>query len=151
MVPTSLTVVVRAGCAPTCVAKNGSSSYRTRARLARDSVQNGRLDILRGLPRLRDEGLFAAWAFRIITRKCAKLIANLQNIRKTLNAVSAEQSHDAPRMDDTERLADSKPVHEALARRPVEQRTAVALVIPAGTVESAFNLLRTRSLAADPA
>ena len=121
------------------------------AEQARDAVQNGWLDILRGLPGLRDEGVFAAWAFRIITRKCAKQIANLQSIRKTLNAVSAERSQDALRTDDPERLVDSKPIHEALAKLPVEQRTAVALFyleemsvaevavaldIPVGTVKS---------------
>ncbi|MGI9422734.1 MAG: RNA polymerase sigma factor [Hyphomicrobiaceae bacterium] len=121
------------------------------AEQARDAVQDGWLDILRGLPRLKDEGVFAAWAFRIITCKCAKQIAGLQKTRKTLKTVSAEQSRDAQGSDDIERAADSKPVHEALAKLPVEQRTAVALFyledmsvaevavaldIPVGTVKS---------------
>ena len=60
------------------------------AEQSRDAVQDGWVEILRGLPKLKDDGAFPAWAFRIITRKCAKHIAGLQKARATLETVSGE-------------------------------------------------------------
>ena len=130
---------------------------------ARDAVQDGWLDILRGLPRLRDDGAFPAWAFRIVTRNCAKQIVRLQKTRKTLDALSAEQSPTLLGADDIERAADRNPVHRALARLPTEQRAAVALFyledmsvaevavaldIPVGTVKSRLMNARKKLRAA---
>jgi DNA-directed RNA polymerase specialized sigma24 family protein len=39
---------------------------------------------LRGLHKHQDEGAFSAWAFRIITRKCARHIAKLHKNREVL-------------------------------------------------------------------
>ncbi len=133
------------------------------AEQARDTVQDSWLEILRGLPRLKDDGAFPAWSFRIITRKCAKQIAGLQTSRKIIEAVSAEQSPNTQDVDNIERAADGKPIHKALAKLPVEQRTAVALFyledmsvaevavaldIPVGTVKSRLMNARKKLRAA---
>ncbi|MBT3360834.1 MAG: sigma-70 family RNA polymerase sigma factor [Rhodospirillales bacterium] len=121
------------------------------AEQARDVVQDGWVEILRGLPKLKDDHAFQAWAFRIITRKCAKHIAGLQKTRRTLETMSGDQTPDSRAEDEIERAADRKPVHAALAKLPAEHRTAIALFyleemsvaevavaleIPVGTVKS---------------
>ncbi len=133
------------------------------AEQARDTVQESWLDILHGLPRLRDDGAFPAWSFRIITRKCAKQIAGLQKSRSIIEAVSAEPSPSTQDVDNIEQAADGKPVHKALAKLPAEQRTAVALFyleemsvaevavaldIPVGTVKSRLMNARKKLRAA---
>jgi DNA-directed RNA polymerase specialized sigma24 family protein len=39
---------------------------------ARDAVQDGWVEIVTGLSRLRDDRAFAAWAYRIVSRRCAR-------------------------------------------------------------------------------
>jgi len=41
--------------------------------MAREAVQDGWVEILRGLGGLRDELAFPAWALRIVTRRCRRL------------------------------------------------------------------------------
>ena len=43
------------------------------ADLAREAAQDGWVEILRGLGRLRDERAFPAWAYQIVTRRCAQI------------------------------------------------------------------------------
>ena len=57
---------------------------------ARDAVQDGWTEILRGLPNLREDGAFAAWAFRIVSRRCAKQIAGQKRRRETLASLAEE-------------------------------------------------------------
>ncbi len=121
------------------------------AEQTRDVVQDGWVEILRGLPKLQDDGAFPAWAFRIITRKCAKHIAGQQKTRKTLTAMSGEPMPDNRADGAIERAIDRKPVHAALAKLPAGHRAAIALFyledmsvaevavaleIPVGTVKS---------------
>jgi RNA polymerase sigma factor (sigma-70 family) len=121
------------------------------AEQARDAVQDGWADILRGLPKLNDEAAFAAWAFRIVTRKCAKHISGLQKNRTLVEAMSGEPLPENRAEDKTERESDRQSVHKALAKLPAEHRVAVALFyledmsvaevavaldIPVGTVKS---------------
>ena len=130
---------------------------------ARDAVQDGWLDILRGLPKLQDDGAFPAWAFRIITRKCARHITGSQKHRVVLQTMSDEPGPDHMGEDEIERAADRKPLHEALAKLPTEHRGAVALFyledmsvaevavaldIPAGTVKSRLMNARKKLRAA---
>jgi RNA polymerase sigma factor (sigma-70 family) len=118
---------------------------------ARDAVQDGWAEILRGLPGLRDDAAFPAWAFRIITRKCARQISALQGARRTLAALSGEPVAAMRAEDDMEQAAERKPIHDALATLSAEHRAAVALFyledmsvaeaevaldIPVGTVKS---------------
>jgi len=130
---------------------------------ARDAVQDGWIDILRGLPKLQDDGAFPAWAFRIITRKCARHVTGLQKNREILHAMSDEPGPDHMGEDEIERTADHKPLHEALAKLPAEHRGAVALFyledmsvaevavaldIPVGTVKSRLMNARKKLRAA---
>jgi len=117
---------------------------------AREAVQDGWLEILRGLPKLKDDGAFTVWAFRIITRRCARVIAGLQKTRRIRDAVLQEAVPilaDAPSTSSAERRA----LHAAMADLPNGHRAAVAmfyleelgvaevavaLAIPVGTVKS---------------
>lgn len=131
--------------------------------IAKDAVQDGWIDILRGLPSLQDDGAFLAWAFRIITRKCSRHIAGLQKSRVILKAVSEEPQPDHMGGEEIEQAADRGPLHEALTRLPAEHRGAVALFyleemsiaevavaldIPAGTVKSRLMNARNKLRAA---
>ena len=133
------------------------------AEQARDAVQDGWIDILRGLSKLQDDSAFPAWAFRIITRKCARHIAGLQKSRLILQTMSDEPGPDHVAEDEIEWSADRKPLHEALAKLPAEHRgaialfyledmsvaeVAVALDIPVGTVKSRLMNARKKLRAA---
>jgi len=133
------------------------------AEQAKDVVQDGWLEILRGLPRLRDDAAFPAWAFRIMTRKCAKHIAGLQRRRAALKAVSNEPAPNDDSRRDCELLADRGPVRAALDKLPAGHRAAVALFyleemsvaevavaleIPVGTVKSRLMNARQKLRAA---
>lgn len=45
---------------------------------AQDAVQTGWSEIVRGLARLQDERAFPAWAYRIVSRACAKQVPTQQ-------------------------------------------------------------------------
>ena len=118
---------------------------------ARDAVQESWLEIFRGLSNLKDDGSFAVWAFRIVSRRCARQIARLQKRRTVLAAVSADiATHHSPE-DKAELAADRRPLRDAMAKLPAEHRAAIALFyleemsvaevavaleIPVGTVKS---------------
>lgn len=102
------------------------------AEMAREAVQDGWIEILRGLGGLRDELAFPAWALRIVTRRARRLGG-----RRGL-----DRARQAPLDDD---LADASAGSEGesgdgpdvLARRtlqrgiealPPDQRAALALV-----------------------
>lgn len=115
---------------------------------ARDAAQAAWVEILRGLPRLRDERAFPAWAFRIVSRRCASLVGIAVRDRRLARSIAAEtgeaESADLPTVDD-ERL------RLAIADLPAEQGSAIALFyleelsvaevavalgVPAGTVKT---------------
>lgn len=117
--------------------------------LAREAVQDAWTEIVSGLPRLRDAEAFAAWSFRIVTRRCARLIRKRQSSRALAQAVAIEP----PPEDraDLDRSADAARIRRAMAELPAEQRAAVwlfyqqdqsiaeiavALDVPAGTVKT---------------
>ena len=58
--------------------------------MAQDVLQDAWLDIVRGLGRLNDPAAFPAWAYRIVTRKCAGMIRKRQRVRDTQAAMAAE-------------------------------------------------------------
>ncbi len=133
------------------------------AEQARDAVQEGWIDILRGITKLKDDGAFQAWAFRIITRKCSKHIAGSQKDRVIHQSILDEPGPDHVAGDEIERAADRQPLKEALAKLPSEHRAAVALFyledmsvaevavaleIPAGTVKTRLMNARKKLRAA---
>jgi RNA polymerase sigma factor (sigma-70 family) len=94
---------------------------------ARDAVQDGWIEILRGFHNLQDEGAFSAWAFRIITRKCGKHIAGLRRNRAILQDMSDEALPDPPTENGIEKADGRKPLREALAKLPAPHRAAIGL------------------------
>ena len=117
--------------------------------LAREAAQEGWIEILRGLGRLRDERAFPAWAYQIVSRRCARQIGRLRQGRALAAAAAAEPVENvAPEEGDAPALAR---LRSAIAGLPPEQRaaialfyledlgiaeTAVALNVPAGTVKT---------------
>ena len=133
------------------------------AELARDTLQDAWIDILRGLGGLSDAAAFPAWAYRIVTRKCAASVRGLQRRRRTGAALAAEPTA----VDHSERTAEARadrgPLALALAALPAEQRTAmalyyiedftvtetsVALSVPAGTIKTRLMHARRKMRAA---
>lgn len=118
------------------------------AQLAADAVQEAWLRIARGLPRLRDDAAFPAFAFQIVTRCCAQAISRIERDRDLGAAVAAEPE---PPPNDADRDADLAKVRAAMAALPGDQRAAIALYhfegfsvaetaaaldVPAGTIKT---------------
>jgi len=130
---------------------------------ARDAVQSAWVEIVRGLDRLRDPAAFPAWAYRIVTRRCAATIGGRRRDR-VLAAGMAQEAGVLPEMppgpdakDDHARL------RAAVRALPPDQRaaialfhfeglsvaeTAVALDVPAGTVKTRLMHARRKLRAA---
>jgi len=121
------------------------------AEQARDVVQDGWGDIVKGLPRLNDAAVFPAWAYRIIARRAADRIRRAQRDRKLAQNYAAEPVAQTVGSTEMETYADRTPLNQAMAVLPPEQRAAVALFytegfsvaeiavalnIPAGTVKT---------------
>ena len=87
--------------------------------LARDAVQDGWAEIVRSLPRLADTAAFPAWAYRIVSRRCAKAIGKAVYRRRLEQALEQEP----PAQGGPELLG----LREAIAALPPDQRAAVAL------------------------
>ena len=115
---------------------------------AEDAAQAAWVEIARGLGRLRDERAFPAWAYRIVTRRCARLIAGRQSYRRLARDFAAE-NQTPESMPETDPRGDR--LSAAIRALPAAQRaavalfyfeemsvaeTAVALDIPAGTAKT---------------
>lgn len=126
--------------------------------LAEESVQSAWIEVLKGLKTLKDERLFAAWAYRIVTRQAGRRIGRIVADRR----IEAELAHEADHGTDP-----AEPVSPGLARTlatlPPQQRAAialhyfeglsipeiaVALEVPAGTVKTRLMHARLRLKAA---
>lgn len=92
---------------------------------ARDAVQEAWVEIVRGLPRLHDVTAFPAWAFRIVSRRCARWVRKTQQ-RRRLHAEFAPQAETIVPADG-ERAADAARLTRAMAMLPPDQRAALAL------------------------
>lgn len=114
---------------------------------ARDAAQAGWLEIVRSLRALQDERAFPAWAYRIVTRCCGRLVREAVRQRETLAELVLEPMPEEPGATsmDADRLC------AALRTLPSDQRAAVALFyleelsvaevavaldVPAGTVKT---------------
>ena len=118
--------------------------------MAREAAQDGWIEIVRGVGRLRDERAFPAWAYQIVTRRCARLIGRVRRERTLAAAAAAEPvfGTDSPEAVDP---GGEARLRTALAALPEAQRAAVglfyledlsvaevaiALNVPAGTVKT---------------
>lgn len=118
--------------------------------LAREAAQDGWIEIVRGVGRLRDERAFPAWAYQIVTRRCARQIGRVRRERTLAAAASAEPVFEAAAPESSDPGAAGR-LRTALAALPQPQRAAVglfyledmsvaevavALNVPAGTVKT---------------
>ncbi|MBV7410530.1 RNA polymerase sigma factor [Maritimibacter sp. DP1N21-5] len=92
---------------------------------ARDIVQEAWVEILRGLPRLRDDHAFLPWALRITTRRVARDIRRRQAGRALASAYAAETDPTVP--EDGPGASDAAKVRRAIARLPADQAATIAL------------------------
>lgn len=119
--------------------------------LARDMVQEAWVEILRGLRRLDDVAAFPAWAFRIVTRRCARAVRGRQLERARLVEVELEAVTPSEQDAAGERASELAIVRAAMQALPAPQRAAlslfyledlsvaeiaVALDVPPGTVKT---------------
>ena len=115
---------------------------------ARDAAQAAWVEIVRGLHRLRDDRAFSAWAYRLVSRKCAKQIHGAIRRRGLDSALAVEPEPELPGPD---AAVDAKRLRSAIAVLPPDQRAAIALFyleemsvaevavaldVPAGTVKT---------------
>ena len=127
--------------------------------LAGDAVQEAWAEIVAGLGRLRDVRAFAAWAYRIVTRRCARLIDQAIRQRR-LTAATEAGGQDEP---DPGEVPDRERLRRAIRALPEEQRAAIALFhfedlsiaevavaldVPAGTVKTRLMHARRKLRAA---
>jgi RNA polymerase sigma-70 factor (ECF subfamily) len=92
---------------------------------ARDAAQEGWAEIVRGIGRLDDERAFPAWAYRIVSRRCAKQIGAAVRRRELGEAALAE-----PEPEDAQApgaALEHERLRAAVRALPEEQRAAVAL------------------------
>lgn len=119
---------------------------------ARDAAQSGWVEIARGIGTLRDERAFPAWAYRIVSRRCARFIAGRQADRALAGEVAAQPDPAPGTADEAVGVREtSRRLHAAIRALPPAQRaaialfhfeemtvaeTAVALDAPAGTIKT---------------
>ena len=94
------------------------------AEAARDSAQAAWADIVRGMPGLHNVEAFPAWAFRIVSRRCASHVG--QAVRQR------ELEHSLADFTDAEAAGSADPIdmvrlRQAIAGLPPDQRSAIAL------------------------
>jgi RNA polymerase sigma factor (sigma-70 family) len=92
--------------------------------MARDAAQGAWVEIVRGLSRLQDERAFPAWAYRIVSRRCAKQIGEAVR-RRELAAELAVMPE--PETSETRDPLATRRLRAEIARLPPEQRSALAL------------------------
>ncbi len=127
---------------------------------ARDVVQDAWLAIVRGLRRLDDPARFRAWAYRIVTHKCAdwtrRRVAR-RSLEQEIRDAAASKAVRPPNDRDSE--DDAGLLRGALAALPDDQRAILSLHyldgmsvreigrvldVPEGTVKSRMHHARNR-------
>lgn len=127
---------------------------------AKDAVQESWWEMLRGLSRLRDDRAFAPWAYRIVSRRCARQIGRIQGERRLKAEIAAEPiDQSIPAISP----GDLEAVQQAMKLLPPDQQAAiglfyleemsvaevaVALDVPAGTVKTRLMHARRKLRAA---
>lgn len=123
---------------------------------AHDAVQDAWIEIIRSLPRLRDERAFPAWAYRIVTRRCARLISG--RVRQRAQISQGDELDGIAISETASMAADARAVRRAIETLPPPQaaaislfyledmsvaEVAIALDVPPGTVKT--RLMHARS------
>ena len=94
------------------------------AELAGDATQSAWVDIVRGLHRLQDERAFPAWAYRIVSRRCAGQIGAAVRGRELAGSLARETEAEPVEPDPD---LDRQRLRSAIAGLPPDQRSAIAL------------------------
>jgi RNA polymerase sigma-70 factor (ECF subfamily) len=115
---------------------------------ALDAVQESWLAIVRGINRIEDPATFRAWAYRIVTNKCADRIRSIVREREAMDRRPPIASHDA---------TEDSVVLDAMVKVGPDQRAilslryledmstreiAAVLEVPEGTVKSRLHQAR---------
>jgi RNA polymerase sigma factor (sigma-70 family) len=93
---------------------------------ARDAVQDGWAEMARGLRALRDDDAFAPWAYRIVSRRCAKAVRRRQGERRLEAVLAADPSYE-PLSASEAAAPEHVRVRSALRALPPDQQAAMAL------------------------
>ena len=118
---------------------------------AKDALQDAWIDIHKGIGSLREERAFPAWAYRIVTRRCSKIIRSLQKDRKTKSALRTELSVQGSMSTPIDQTSESLALGHAIKQLSAGQQAtlslfyrqdmtipeiAIILEIPTGTVKT---------------
>lgn len=96
--------------------------------LASDAVQDAWGEMIRRLAGLRDPLAFPAWAFRIVTRCCARMIRQTRRRRLLAQGLVSDATADGLTPEDTTIvLLDGERVQAVLRALPADQRAAIGL------------------------
>lgn len=117
---------------------------------ARDAAQDAWVEIARGLHRLSDDRAFPAWAFRIVTRRCSRIVAKFVTDRSLHKKISI-QPLEPVGGEEQLNLSELGALQHAIRALPPDQRAtialhyfehmsvaeiAVSLNVPAGTIKT---------------
>jgi RNA polymerase sigma-70 factor (ECF subfamily) len=118
---------------------------------AKDAVQDAWAEIVRGLKNLRDERAFGAWAYRIVTRRCARQVGKKRESRMLQEALLADAATVPQSAGPSSADGDIERMRQAIRALPPQQQAtlalyyfeelsvgevAVALDVPVGTVKT---------------
>ena len=92
---------------------------------AHDAVQEAWIEIIRGLPGLRDDRAFAAWAYRIVTRRAARTISARVRDRREIDHAARPEDVSVP--ESGSMAADAHAVRQAIKALPPPQAAAISL------------------------
>lgn len=90
---------------------------------ARDAAQAGWVEIVRGLHGLKDERAFAAWAYRLVSRRCARQVGAAIRDRELHGALAEVPEEEIASGDGIDRAS----LRKAIAALPPDQKSAIAL------------------------
>lgn len=124
---------------------------------AQDAMQDAWIEILKGLNGLHDDRAFPAWAYRIVTRRAARIIA--ANIKRRRHAADVAAVEDVSIAETASEAADAHAVRQAIKALPPPQaaaislfyledmsvaEVAIALDVPPGTIKTRLMHARTK-------
>lgn len=96
--------------------------------MAREAVQDGWVEILKGLRALRDELAFPAWALRIVTRRCRRLGGQRGRDRARETGLDDQMPLAASEGDTGPDVLVRQHMRRGIDALPPDQRAALALV-----------------------
>lgn len=100
--------------------------------LAADCVQEAWTDILNGVSSLDNAAAFPAWAFRIVSRRCARSIRRRQRHRTGEAALAREDHQSAEAINEPETQSEMATIGRAIDELPRQQRAVLALFYTEG-------------------